>query len=397
MVASATRPGYDIAPRCPVWAPRSGAAAPPRRSRISPTRTPSSIMGSSMAENHPVGFQWVIAGARARRQDHPRRPAVHPHVGDGRHVGPAPRRQRHRLSRRADQLRARARARLPRLRRALHQRRRRSSATTSRTPRISAACSPAGTRQSRSTTRRRGSTRASTSTTQSSGPTIERATAIGKDRGGEAHDLDRRRARPDAAASALRLPGPEAPLRALHAGDGRAASAAFRASAFLRVADAFTAAPRARRRPARSATRSAGRSTRPACRSSAPPRSCSCCSATSAVPAAASWRCAATPRSRARPTSRRSTTSCPAICRCRLRDRHATTLRRRTSRSTRRRSRLVAQLRQVHRLAAEGVVRRRRDRRRTTSASTGCRASPAITRTTATGSTWRTASSKGCS
>ena len=32
--ASATRPGYDIAPRCPVWAHRSGAAAQPRRSKI---------------------------------------------------------------------------------------------------------------------------------------------------------------------------------------------------------------------------------------------------------------------------------------------------------------------------------------------------------------------------
>ena len=35
----------------------------------------------------------------------------------------------------------------------------------------------------------------------------------------------------------------------------------------------------------------------------------------------ASWRCAGTPRSRARATSRRSTTSCPATCRCRGRAR----------------------------------------------------------------------------
>src|SRR6266508_3875140 len=34
-------------------------------------------------------------------------------------------------------------------------------------------------------------------------------------------------------------------------------------------------------------------------------------------PPAASWRCAVTPRSRARPTSPRSTTCCPATCRCR--------------------------------------------------------------------------------
>ena len=46
-------------------------------------------------------------------------------------------------------------------------------------------------------------------------------------------------------------------------------------------------------------------------------RSCSCCSATSGGPAAASWRCAVTPRSRARPTFRRSSTSFPVTSRCR--------------------------------------------------------------------------------
>ena len=44
-----------------------------------------------------------------------------------------------------------------------------------------------------------------------------------------------------------------------------------------------------------------------------------CCSATSAVRAAASWRCAATPPSRARPTSRRCSICCRATCRCRTR------------------------------------------------------------------------------
>ena len=46
-------------------------------------------------------------------------------------------------------------------------------------------------------------------------------------------------------------------------------------------------------------------------------RSSSCCWATSAGPAAASARCAATPASRAPPTSRRCSTCCPATCRCR--------------------------------------------------------------------------------
>ena len=68
--------------------------------------------------------------------------------------------------------------------------------------------------------------------------------------------------------------------------------------------------------PPRWSTRWAGRSTASACSTSAPARSCSCCSATWAGPAAGSWRCAATPASRARPTSRRCSTSCPATCRC---------------------------------------------------------------------------------
>ena len=53
--------------------------------------------------------------------------------------------------------------------------------------------------------------------------------------------------------------------------------------------------PAASARP-RSSTASAGRSTPSARSTSAPRRSCSCCSATSAGPAAASWRCAGTPR-----------------------------------------------------------------------------------------------------
>ena len=38
---SKTRPGYDTAPRCPVWAPRSAAARPPPISRTWPTATAS--------------------------------------------------------------------------------------------------------------------------------------------------------------------------------------------------------------------------------------------------------------------------------------------------------------------------------------------------------------------
>ena len=72
---------------------------------------------------------------------------------------------------------------------------------------------------------------------------------------------------------------------------------------------------------------------RRACSTSAPPPSCSRCSATSAGPAAASWRCAGTPRSRAPPTSRRCSTCCPATSRCRTR-----TPTRTSTRSSRRRA-----------------------------------------------------------
>ena len=90
-------------------------------------------------------------------------------------------------------------------------------------------------------------------------------------------------------------------------------------------------AVRAGRRRADRATRGRERTTRVLLRgrldpahasarsTSAPRRSCRRCSATSAAPAAASWRCAGTPASRAPPTSRRCSTCCPATCRCRTR------------------------------------------------------------------------------
>ena len=78
-------------------------------------------------------------------------------------------------------------------------------------------------------------------------------------------------------------------------------------------------------------------------------------------PGGGSWRCAGTRRSRARPTSRRSTTSCPATCRCRTpaRTERWTT----TSSTTRRRPASGATCGAYMRLAAEGVVGRRGDGR----------------------------------
>ena len=62
-------------------------------------------MGSNMAEAHPVGFRWPMKakekGATLIHVD----PRFTPHVGAVRRVRRHPRRQRHRVSRRADQLR----------------------------------------------------------------------------------------------------------------------------------------------------------------------------------------------------------------------------------------------------------------------------------------------------
>ena len=52
------------------------------------------VMGSNMAENHPIAFRFVHAGEGARRDGHPCRPALHPHLGAGRHLRADPRRAR---------------------------------------------------------------------------------------------------------------------------------------------------------------------------------------------------------------------------------------------------------------------------------------------------------------
>ena len=101
----------------------------------------------------------------------------------------------------------------------------------------------------------------------------------------------------------------------------------------------------------------AGPSTPSACSTSAPPRSCSCCSATWAGPAAASWRCAATPASRAPPTSRPCSTCCPATCRCRTRT--GTTTSTTTSQAEAGAERVLGQHARLHGQPAEGVVGRR--------------------------------------
>ncbi len=321
-------------------------------------------MGSYMAECHPVGFRWVMEARERGANDHPRRSALHAHVRDGRHLGADPRRAatspssaalvsyvlEHGLDFR-DYVVAYTNAAtiigeefrdtedLDGLFSGFDPEKREYDIRSWQYQGVDEVVPAAGHKESAS------SSRGARAIAPRSAPTG--------------------RARRDAPASALRLPDPEAPLRALHAGAGRGG-----------LRRAREDVPRGRRgalptRPAASARRDLLRGRLDAaldraCRSSAPRRSCSCCSATSGGPAAASSRCAVTPRSRARPTSRRSTTCCPATSRCRSR-RGAT---RSTSSSARTRpDRAGGRVPEVHRLAAQGVVRRARHAARTSSAS----------------------------
>ena len=57
------------------------------------------VMGSNMAENHPIAFRFVLQ-AKEGRDGHPRRPALHAHLGAGRHLRADPGGFRHRVPRR---------------------------------------------------------------------------------------------------------------------------------------------------------------------------------------------------------------------------------------------------------------------------------------------------------
>jgi formate dehydrogenase major subunit len=339
------------------------------------------IMGSNMAENHPVGFQWVMEakerGAKVIHVD-PRFTRTSAMATCTCRSAPAPTSP----SSAGSSTTSSRTARVPRVRQALHERAgdHRRGLPRHRGPRRPLL---------RLGPRGRASTTSTTTTWQYEGMEAaargRQARAGGRRLGEQAHGAHgrssgRRAARRgrDAAAPALRLPDPQAPLRALHARDGRE-SAACRASS----------SSRSPRRCAR--TRAA--SARAFCYAVGwtqhtvgvqyirAPRSSSCCSATSAGPAAASWRCAATRRSRARPTSRRSTTSCPATSRCRTRSRRPRPRRVRREERARRPAGgatcstpyMVSLLKAWWGDAAT---------RRTTSASTTCRASTATTRTT---------------
>ena len=162
-------------------------------------------------------------------------------------------------------------------------------ARTSATPRTWTACSPGFDReQPHTTTPTAGSTRAVEdaggapgSATRESDGTAPSACESGASGRGESHGSRRRRRSigdpehgRDAAAPALRVPGPQAALRPLHPGDGRARSAASRRELFREVCRAADRELRPRPHHAPSSTRSAGPSTRSACSTSAPRRSC---------------------------------------------------------------------------------------------------------------------------
>ena len=266
-----------------------------------------------MAECHPVGFRWVMEAKRARRDDHPRRPALHPHQRGRRSPRADPRRLATSRSSAASSTTSSRTSATSATTSCTTPTPRRSSSEEFRIPKISTACSAAGTGEGQ-VRHRELAVRGRRRRVPAAGHKEVFASRAPASRTAR-RDLDEHRD------ETLQHPRcvfqiAEAPFRALHAGDGRGDLRHSASSCSCASPRRCARTPGASARP-RSATRSAGRSTPSACSTSAPPRSSSCCSATSAGPAAASWRCAATRPSRARPTSRRCTTCCPAICRCR--------------------------------------------------------------------------------
>ena len=303
--------------------PRSGDLVRTRRRDGLPAGSPELRLHRDHGLEHgrePPGRVPVGDGGQgARGAGDPRRPALHAHERDGDEVGRHPRRQRHRVPRRDRQLHPRARPLLRGVRQALHERARDHRRGRSATPRTSTASSRAGIPSEG---------KYDTTTWQYAGMEAHGARRPARGARDERRAVRPRRPRrraparraarggPDAPAPALRLPAAEAALPPLHARARRRDVRLHRRGLPRRRRGALRQlGPASGRR--RSATRSAGRSTRSASSTSAPRRSSSSCSATWAAPAAGSWRCAGTRRSRARPTSRRSTTSCPATCRCR--------------------------------------------------------------------------------
>ena len=172
-------------------------------------------MGGNPAENHPVGFRFVM---EAKRNRNAKLVCVDPRFNRTAAVADRfvadPRRHRHRVSRRPDPLRA--------------------DAATAITTSTSALFTNAPFLVERQLRLRRDARRVL-------GWDDERKAYT--DTSSWSYELDERRlraGRSDAAASALGVPGDEALLRALHAGDGRRTSAAAAPDDFLKAAELIT-------------------------------------------------------------------------------------------------------------------------------------------------------------
>ena len=222
------------------------------------------VMGSNMAENHPIAFRFVMQAKEqaARRSSTSIRASRAPRrwPTSTRRCAPAATSPSSAASS-ATSSRTTCGSRSTR---SATPTSRRSSTRASRTRASSTACSPAGTKKSH---------KYDYDSWQYEGQTVPSLAG----RAPRQHHRALQRAStqrmtkdqpPDdrhAAASALRLPDPAAPLRAVHAGDGRARHR-LPARDLPQGRRGDRPQLRAASAPARSATRSAGPITRPACR-----------------------------------------------------------------------------------------------------------------------------------
>ena len=136
-------------------------------------------MGGNPAENHPVGFRFVMEAKRNRNAKLvSRRSAIQSHGGGRGSLRPDPRRHRHRVSRRADPPRADAQPLSRRIRPPVHQRA--VPRVASNTPSTrSAACSPDGTTSRRRTpTSRAGTTSSTTEGFAKVDPTLQHPRSV---------------------------------------------------------------------------------------------------------------------------------------------------------------------------------------------------------------------------
>ena len=225
-------------------------------------------MGSNMAENHPVGFQWVMEARERGAEVHPRRPALHAHERDGDEVtsASAPARDIAFLGGIVNYILENERwfdeyvKRYTNAPVIIDE----EFADTEDLDGLFSGWDPekgkydiddlavrghAGARRRRPARGRPGSHEGRAVATAATAAALEHGEPA---RGG-----------PDAAAPALRLPDPEAPLRALHAGVRRR-RVRLHASRSSSRSPSRSARTRAASAPARSSTRSAGRSTRSA-------------------------------------------------------------------------------------------------------------------------------------